>query len=126
MQTKEVGLKCHIAEILNPCKIVEMSEVTGIADIENNLVEDDEDGDLDDDRETRAERVHTFFFVELHHFHAYFCLISFVLFLYGFYFGLYDLHASLRDEHFLLRNQQSETDNERDGDDSAPETVSRQ
>jgi hypothetical protein len=102
-----------------------MSEITQITDIEDYLIEYDENRDLYENREARTERIHSFFLVEFHHLHADFCLITLVFFLYSFYLWLDDLHTPLRHEHLLLRDEETETDDEGDSDDSAPETISR-
>lgn len=101
-----------------------MSKITRIADIQNHLVQDDENGYLYENRETRTERIYPFFFIQFHHLHTNSCLITLVFFLNGFYLWLDDLHASLRHEHLLLWDEESETDDEGDGDDSTSETIS--
>lgn len=91
--------------------MIEMSEIAGVTDVEDNLIEDNQNRDLYKNREARSERIYPLSFVEFHHLHADLCLVTLEFFLNSFYFWLYDLHATLRDEHALLWDEEGEPDN---------------
>lgn len=125
LETEKVRTNRDISESLQPIYMIEVGEISWIADVQNHLVEDDKNRDLYEDRQTRAERVHSFFFVELHHLHADGCLIAFMFFLNSLYFWLNHLHSTLRNEHLLLRYEECKTDDESNSDNSPTETVPR-
>ena len=100
-----------------------MGEIRRIANIENNLIQDDKNRNLYENRETRTERIDPFFFVELHHLHTDSCLIAFMFFLDSLYLWLNELHATLRNEHFLLWYEECQTDNQGNCDNSPTETI---
>jgi hypothetical protein len=78
LESKKMSTDNYCPETLEPINVVEVGEITRIADVENNLVEDDEDRDLYEDRETRAERIYSFFFIQFHQLHTDCRLVTFV------------------------------------------------
>lgn len=108
------------------CKyLVEMIKVGWIRDSFDNPIETYENRHLYEERETRTKWIHSFFFIEFHHFLSEFCLIVFMGFLELLDLWLYDLHLLLTLEHMLLWNEEDQANNHCDDEYCPSERVTR-